>query len=89
MGYSVVGLGSLEICDICELSPHATGCPRHADYCDDRTSYFRADSPAEIGPAKFWVEDTFGAAALDAGETQNDALREGIAEFQDALRRGL
>lgn len=88
MSNLVAGVGELEICDICNSSPHASGCPYHADYNDERTSYFRTDAPNEVGPASFWVEETFVAAALDAGEPGDKALREGVAEFQEALRRG-
>jgi hypothetical protein len=50
--------------------------------------YFRTDAPDECGTARFWVEDTFAAAAEDAGETGLDAIREGIVEFRAAIERG-
>jgi hypothetical protein len=88
MSNLVAGVGELDICDICDSSPHVAGCPRHAEYDDERISYFRTDALDEVGPASFWVEKTFGAAALDAGEAEGKALREGVAEFQEAIRRG-
>jgi hypothetical protein len=36
----------------------------------------------------FWVDGTYSQAARDAGVTEHDALREGIAEFRAALERG-
>ena len=88
MGDLVPCIGVLDICDICDSSPHAVGCPRHVDYDDARVEYVRTDSPDDVGTASFWVEETFGAAALEAGESKESALREGVAEFREAVRRG-
>ncbi len=84
----VVGVGELEICDLCGSSPHAVGCRNHLMYDDDRWSYESADTPTEVGSARFCVEDTYAAAAFDNGITGDGALIEGISEFMAALERG-
>ena len=38
--------------------------------------------------ARHWVEQTYAAAARDAGVRGGDALCEGISEFREALKRG-
>jgi|SRR5579875_756064 len=81
-------VGQLEICGLCDSSPHTLGCPYHPHYNDERITYFRADAPDEVGPASYWVEDTFVLAALDSGMEEPQALREGLNEFQSALKRG-
>jgi hypothetical protein len=80
-------IGELEICNLCDSSPHAVGCTRHPDFDDERISYVGADDPPEVEPAVFWVE-MYAAAATDEGVSRDDALREGIAEFRAALGRG-
>ena len=84
----VYAVGELDVCDICDSSPHSLGCPRHPDYNDERISYTRLDAPEEIGPARYWVEDTFAVAARDAGEDEESGLREAISEVTLALKRG-
>lgn len=88
MNRPICVVGELDICDICECSPHIGGCPRHPDYDNECISYVRADAPEEMGPARYWVEDTFAIAATDAGAEHATALREGISEFRLALKRG-
>ncbi len=80
--------GELDICDICNGSPHSYACPHHADYDNGARLWVRPDAKEEIGPARFWVEETFASAAQEAGETNAVALREGIAEFELAVREG-
>jgi hypothetical protein len=82
------GVGELDICELCASSPHVVGCPHHDRFDDERCSYFRLDAPDEVGPASFWVRDTFAAAAIDSGVDDEAALLEGVAEFSDALHRG-
>lgn len=82
------GVGELDICTLCDASPHSVGCPLHAGYDDEHVSYVRVDASEEIGPARYWVEDTFALAAADAGLNSRAALKEGIAEFVAALQRG-
>jgi hypothetical protein len=31
-GDVVHAVGELDICDLCDASPHVAGCPRHPDY---------------------------------------------------------
>lgn len=87
LGDLVAGVGELDICNLCDSSPHVVGCPRHASYHDERFMYSRCDEPSERGPASFWVDDTFALAAADAGLDSRAALIEGIEEFMAALRR--
>lgn len=82
----VPSVGELEICRLCEGSPHLRGCPRHEDFDNERIVYVRSDAPDELGTAAFWVHETFEQAALDSGESKDEALREGIQEFEAALR---
>jgi hypothetical protein len=84
----VSGIGELDICSLCDASPHKHGCPYHPSYGDERISYARRDAPKEVGPASFWVEETFVAAAIDAGLDERSALIEGIIEFENAIDRG-
>jgi hypothetical protein len=84
----VAGVGELDICELCISSPHTVGCPRHSRFDDERFSYFRVDAPGEVGPASFWVRDTFAAAALGSGLNDRAALLEGMEEFSAALHRG-
>jgi hypothetical protein len=81
-------LGELDICDLCGGSPHSKGCPRGPDFRDESRRWCRTDAPEDAGPAEYWVEDTFAAAASDAGLDSVSALREGIAEFERAIREG-
>ncbi len=80
-------MGDLDICGICDGSPHVVGCPEHEDYDDARVAYARADDRADAGTASYWVDETFAAAARDVGLFEEFALREGVAEFTAALRR--
>lgn len=84
----IAGVGELDICSLCDCSPHAIGCPSHPMYDDDRCSYELADTPTEVGSARFWVEDTYAAAAFDHGISGHGALIEGIGEFMAAVKRG-
>jgi hypothetical protein len=79
--------GELDICGICDGSPHEIGCPRHSDYDNESKVYQRFDEPAEVGPARFWVAETYALAALDAGLSKDEALAEGLQEFTLALQR--
>lgn len=81
-------LGELDICGLCENSPHSVACPRHANYDDDRFTYAGKDESSDVGTARYWTEETFAAAALDAGDSERAAQLEGIAEFSRALRDG-
>jgi len=78
----------LEVCDLCGGSPHTIACPRHERYDDDAWCWFRIDAPEEVGPARYWVEETFAAAASDEGEDTEAALHEGMQEFERAVREG-
>ena len=84
----VAGIGELDICAVCDSSPHVVGCPHHDRFDDERFSYVRVDASTEVGPAGFWVRDTFVEAALDAGTDEGAAWKEGIEEFVTALGRG-
>ncbi|HLY03004.1 MAG TPA: hypothetical protein VKR56_11000 [Candidatus Cybelea sp.] len=84
----VAGIGELEICNLCDSSPHAIGCPSHPMYDDDRWSYECAEAPAELGSARFWVEETYAVAALDQGVAGKQAMIEGAGEFMAAIKRG-
>jgi hypothetical protein len=81
-------VGELDICDLCDSSPHVVGCPRHPDYDDERISYVNAEDPEEVAAACHFVEDVYAAAGRDAGLKMDAALREGIAKFRAALERG-
>src|ERR1700680_3076794 len=80
--------GELEVCTLCGRSPHTAACPRHEQHDDDTRRWFRNDAPSEVGPARYWVEDTFAAAASDGGKDFEAALREGMEEFERAVREG-
>lgn len=80
--------GELEICELCGGSPHVLGCPYHPRYDDDRYMYERVDATDDKGPASYWVDDTFAAAARSEGLDEDAALREGVEEFARALRDG-
>lgn len=80
--------GVLVLCEVCGDSPHRLGCPRRPDYDDDTRQWYRTDSPEEVGNARFWVEGTFMAAALDAGVESSEALQEGMEEFERAVQGG-
>jgi hypothetical protein len=85
----IPAVGELEICPLCDNSPHAVLCPHHPDYDDDHVSYTWAGETDEYGPASLFVDATFAQAARDLGVLREvDALREGIAEFRAALERG-
>jgi hypothetical protein len=84
----IAGVGELEICELCGESPHLVGCPHHPNFDDERISYFRVDAPDEVGTTRFWVRDTFAAAAAESGLDAHDALNEGIEEFGAAIKRG-
>ena len=81
-------VGELEICNLCDGAPHLSGCPLHRDYDNERVVYARTDAIDDAGPASYWVDDTFAAAARDSGEPEEESLREGIREFHSALQRG-
>lgn len=81
-------VGQLDICNLCDSSPHAVGCPRHSMYADDRWSYERVDALDEAGPASFWVEETYAVAAMEAGLASSEAVLERMREFGIALQRG-
>ena len=63
-------------------------CPQHSDFDDDRIRYALARCPRGYWPASYWVNDTFAAAAREAGLDDSAALVEGIEEFAAALKRG-
>ena len=81
-------VGELDICALCDSSPHLVACSQHRDFDDDRISYALSAAPEEVGPASYWVNDTFAAAAREAGLDDRAALVEGIEEFAAALKRG-
>jgi len=81
------GVGELDICALCDSSPHSVACSQHSDFDDDRISYALMAAPDEVGPASYWVNDTFAAAAREAGLDDRAALVEGIGEFAAALKR--
>jgi hypothetical protein len=84
----VAGVGELDVCALCDSSPHVMGCPHDGRFENERFSYVRVDDPNEVGPASFWVRDTFVEAALEAGIDERAAWKEGVAEFTAALSRG-
>jgi hypothetical protein len=83
----VEAIGELDICVLCDESPHKVGCPCHSSYADECIAYYRTDDEYERGTASFWVEDTFMCAALDCGEEPVGALAEAIEEFTTAVYR--
>lgn len=85
----VPGMGELVICHLCDSSAHLHGCPFHSDFENESIVYARTDDPDDGGPAAFWVRDTFGQAAKDAGATEVEATQEGIEEFHAALSSGM
>ena len=87
-GDLVPGGGELDICNLCDSSPHLVGCPYHDRFDDDNFCYVRVDARGEVGPASFWVNDTYAAAAASEGLDERAALLEGIEEFTAAVRRG-
>jgi len=80
--------GELDICDLCDGSPHRIGCPRSNGFDDESLRWYRTDAPDDVGSAHYWVIGTFATAASDAGLDSLSALREGIAEFEKAIRSG-
>ena len=88
MSTLVASQGELEICELCDSSPHVIGCPRHEHFDDEQYAYARADSPDDSGPPSFWVMETFAAAAKYEGVDANAAVVEGINEFMRAIQRG-
>lgn len=81
-------VGELDICELCDSSPHLRGCPHHAEFDSDGRLYANVEAPGDVGSAAYWVGDTFQQAAMDCGESEDSALREGIQEFEAALSRG-
>ena len=82
------GIGELDVCLLCDSSPHVVACPEHPNFADERLTYALANYAQDVGTAAYWVEDTFAAAARDAGLDERAALVEGIEEFTAALERG-
>lgn len=80
--------GELDVCSLCDSSPHELGCPEHPHFDDDGVAYSLVDAEDDAGPASHWVNDTFAAAARDAGLDEKAALAEGVSEFRAALDRG-
>ena len=81
-------VGELVFCEVCQSPSHLRGCPYHEDYEDERVSYANVNDIDDVGPASYWVEETFMQAALDAGLSRDEALLEGMEEFRKALLRG-
>ena len=80
-------IDELDICALCDSSPHVVGCPHHPDYDDERVTYVSAD-PEDMGCARYWVEQRYAAAARDAGVRGDDALCEDLGIPGGAEARG-